>query len=198
MRTLTLLAVLASSSAAHADPFAEIVGGFAFPVSNSNWTNSVDASPVLGVRAGAMANTGDLGGMLGVDWTPESLSSSGGSFGFGSTSASLHRFRVIASGVFHHRVAPKITISAHAGAGIDIARASYDVTILGSTSSGSDSDLGYAFEFGGGVWFDLGSAQLGIELALPIGHHDKQASQSGDVTFKYSDVDLELLVGVRL
>jgi hypothetical protein len=197
VRTLLFLTVLASSSVVDADPFAEIVGGIALPQSNSNWTNTVDASPKLGVRAGAMSDRGDLGGMLALDWTPESLNSSGGSFGIGSTSASLHRFRLIASGVFRHRIAPKVTISARAGAGIDVARGSYEVTVLGSTSSHSNVDVGYAFELGAGVWFDVSSVQLGVELAVPIGHHDSAASQQGDIAFQYTDVDIDLLVGVR-
>ena len=197
MRTIAI-AILCVSVPAQADSFAELLGGLAIPVGNSNWTNLVDPSPKLQARAGAMAPGADIGGMLGIDWTPESLDNSGGGFGVGSTSVAAHRFRAIASVVFRHRIAPRITLSGRAGAGIDIAHASYDVTILNNTSSNSDTDVGYAFEFGAGVWFDVGGTQLGFELAVPIGHHNKQAQQTGDITFQYTDIDVDLLIGVRL
>lgn len=196
MRAILVLVLVAISAApARADSFAEIVGGLSLPVGNDNWTNTVDQSPKLGVRAGAMS--GEIGGMLAIDWTPETLDNNGGSFGIGATSAAAHRFRAIASAVFRHRVAPRITISARAGAGLDLAHASYEVTILNSTSSTSDTDLGYGFEFGGGVWFDVGGTQLGVELALPIGKHSKRATQTGDITFDYTSIDIDLLLGIR-
>jgi len=40
--------------------------------------------------------------------------------------------------------------------------------------------------------------QLGVELAIPIGHHDKQATQAGEITFDYDQLDLELWFVVRL
>jgi hypothetical protein len=196
MRALLVLVLVAIGAApARADGFAEIVGGLALPIGNDNWTNTVDPSPKLGVRAGAMA--GELGGMLAIDWTPESLANDGGSFGIGSTNAAAHRFRAIASAVFRHRVAPRITISARAGAGLDLAHASAELTILGATSSTSDTDLGYGFELGGGAWFDVGGTQLGVELALPIGKHTKRASRSGEITFDYTSIDIDLLLGIR-
>jgi hypothetical protein len=198
VRTLLVLAILAASVPARADGFAELLGGLAIPAGNSNWTNTVDPSPKLQARAGEMAGGGDFGGMLGIDWTPESLDNSGGGFVVGSSSAAAHRFRAIASAIFRHRIAPRITLSGRAGAGIDIAHASVDVTVFNNTSTTSDTDLGYAFELGGGVWFDIGSTQIGVELALPIGHHNKQAQKAGDITFDYTDIDIDLLVGVRL
>ena len=195
MRLLALPVVVAICAPAHADSFAEVVAGLAIPASNDNWTKAVGPSPKLGVRGGAMS--GELGGMLGFDWTPESLDNGSGSFGIGSANGSLHRFRVLASAVVHHRIGPKITLCGRAGAGIDIAREAVDVTVLGATSSTSDTDVGYAFEFAAGAWFDVGGNQVGLELAVPIGHHSKQASQSGDLSFDYTSVDIDLLVGVR-
>jgi hypothetical protein len=74
---------------------------------------------------------------------------------------------------------------------------SYDYTLLGTRFTSSDSDTGYAFEFGGGAWWDAGSVQVGGELAIPIGHHDK-ASQNGSIGFQWTAYDLDLLVGIRL
>ena len=195
MRAWLFLLGVAIAVPAHADGFGEVVGGLMIPTSNDNWTNLAEPSPKLGVRAGAMS--GDFGGMLGADWTPVSLDNSGGSFGIGSTGGSAQRFRVIASAVFHHRIAPKITLSGRAGAGLDIAHASFDLTILGATSTTSDTNLGYAFDLGLGLWFDVSSVQLGFELGIPIGHHDKQAKQSGDIGFQYTSVDVDLLAGLR-
>ena len=199
MRTLGLLVVIlvlvAISTRARADSFAELAGGLAIPASDDNWTKLVGASPKLAARGGSMS--GELGGMLGVDWTPESLDNGGGSSGLGSTAGSLQRFRVLASGVIRHRITPTLTVGGRAGAGIDIAHASYDVTLLGTTTSGSDTDVGYAFEFGVGLWVDVGTKQVGVELAVPFGHHDKPAQQSGDLPFQWTSIDVDLLVGVR-
>jgi hypothetical protein len=197
---LVLAGAIAGPREARADSFAELAGGIAIPAGDSDWTNLVGTSPKLAARAGAMSGDaeGVVGAMLGVDWTPEDLNNGGGSFGFGSTDGSVQRFRVIASGVIHHRVSPKLTISGRAGAGIDIAHASIDVDVLGSTSSNSATDVGYAFEFGVGAWYDLGGKQVGLELAVPIGHHDKAVQKSGDIPFQYTSVDIDLMLGIRL
>ena len=195
MRAPVLLALVAIGSPAHADGFGEVALGLAIPVANDNWTNLVEPSPKVAVRGGAMS--GDFGGMLGLDWIPQSLDNGGGSFGIGSTNSSVQRFRAIASAVFHHRVAPKVTLSGRAGVGIDLVHGSFDVTILGSTSTTSDTDVGYAFEFGAGVWFDLAGKQVGFELAIPIGHHNKHAQNSNELTADWTSVDVDLLVGLR-
>lgn len=205
MKRLVVVGLLLVASSARADGFAELVGGIALPAGNDDWKNLVGTSPKVGGRIGGVSGDeeGTLGGMLGVDWTPENLNNGGGSFGIGSTDGSVNRFRVIASAVFHHRLTPRISVSARAGAGIDIAHASIDVTVLGSTSSSSDTDVGYAFDFGVGLWFDVGAhvradaMKLGVELGVPIGHHDKAAKQNGDIPFQYTDVDVDLLLAVR-
>ena len=99
--------------------------------------------------------------------------------------------------MFAHRVAPKVTITARAGAGVDIDHAGYSVTVLGSTTSNSDTNAGLAMELGGGAWFDVGSMQLGVEAGLPIGLHSHKASQAGDITFDWTAYDFDLLFGVR-
>ena len=184
------------STPAHAEGFAEFLAGTSVPAGDSDWTKLADPSPKLAARGGAMS--GQLGGMVGVDWTPVNLDNGGGSFGLGSANGSAHRFRVIASAVFRHVLTPKITLSARAGGGLDIAHASIDITVLGSTTTNSDTDLGYGFDFGAGIWFDIGPTQLGFELAVPIAHHNKDAQQIGDPAFHYTSVDLDLLFAVRL
>jgi hypothetical protein len=183
VRAFILLAAVAISTPAHAEGFAEFLAGLAIPVGDSDWTNVADPSPKLAARGGAMS--GQFGGMIGVDWTPVNLDNGGGSFGIGSANGSAHRFRIIASAVFRHALTPRITLSARAGGGLDIAHASIDLTVLGSTTTRSDTDLGYAMEFG-------------FELAMPIGHHDKDAQQIGDPAFHYTSVDIDLLFAVRL
>jgi hypothetical protein len=113
------------------------------------------------------------------------------------TGASAFRVRVLAHIGVDHPIGPKLTVSARAGAGIDVAHGSYDYTLLGTRFQSSDTDTGYAFELGGGMWWDAGGAQIGGELAIPIGHHDKP-SQNGSVGFTYTSYDLDILVGVRM
>ena len=138
---------------------------------NSGWSDQVGSSPKLGVRAGAIGEAG-LGGMVSADWTPVNYNYRSN---FGDVSA--HRFRILAHVMFEKHVAPKLTIDGRAGAGIDIAHASASATLLGTTFNASDTDVGSAFEFGGGVWFDVGSVQLGGELALPFGGHTHKAQR---------------------
>ena len=76
----------------------------------------------------------------------------------------------------HHPVTPKLVLSARVGAGVDLAHASATVTILGNTTTTSDTNAGFAFELGGGIWYDLGGVQLGGELALPIAAHSKHGT----------------------
>ncbi len=192
MRRLSLLFLLlaAASSRASADGFVDFFGGIAAPLGDNNWTNLVDTSPKLGVRAGGL--NGAFGGLLQVDWTPENHNAQNSAY----ASFAGHRFRVLVQGLAMQHVAPKISIVERAGAGIDVAYASYDIVVIGSHST---TDVGVGFEFGGGVWIDVSpSMQLGGELAVPIGLHSHKASSAGDITLDYTSYDLDVLFGVRL
>jgi hypothetical protein len=199
MRLPFLVATLAASSvtAAHADSFVELAGGMAVPVGGDTWTNTADASPNLGARVGAVGDSG-LGGMLQVDWTPINLDATGGSFGVGSTDFSAHRFRALADAVLHHQIAPRLWVSGRIGAGVDITHASATLVVLGNTANASSTDTGFAFEVGGGLWLDLGSFQLGGEVALPVGAHSHKASSTTDITIDYTSYDIDLVVALRV
>ncbi len=199
MRSLSVVFLLlaAASSRAWADGFVDFVGGIAAPLADNTWTNTVQTSPKLGVRAGSFSD--QFGGMLSLDWTPENLDNSGGAFPGGSVDTSGHRFRILVQALARQHVAPRITIAERAGAGVDIARGAYSASFLGSTTDHSDTNVGVGFEFGGGIWFDISSTmQLGGELAIPIGYHSHKSSSTGDIAFDYTSYDLDLLFGVRL
>ena len=193
---LTVLVALCTP--ARADYFVELVGGLAIPAGTNDWTTIVTPSPKLGARGGTMF--GDLGGLLAVDWTPEELGSEEAALGIGAVHRSLDRFRVIASAMFRHRVASAITLSGRAGAGIDIAHGRVSDLLDFGTTPISNTDVGYAFEFGVGMWFDVGfgDSQIGLELAVPLGHHARQPYyRTTELTFNYTSVDIDLLVGLR-
>lgn len=195
MRTIVLASALAIATPARADGFLDVAGAVAVPVADKYWTDNVDPGPKLGVHVGAASND-SAGGMIGVDWTP--IRSSSSNFGFGTSEVSIHRFRALASLMVLHRVSPRLVTSARLGAGVDITHVGYTVTILGSSSSGSDTDTGYAFEAGGGVWLDVGgSVQLGGELGLPIGHHSQHTNNNYTYN-SYTSLDVDLLLAVRL
>ena len=109
LNMVIIVAIVAISIPAHADIFVELVGGLTLPTSDDEWTSSmVTHSPKLGARIGS----DELGGMLAVDWTPEAFGNPGyGGLGIGEGDGSLQRLRAIASAVFHHRVAPAVTVS---------------------------------------------------------------------------------------
>jgi hypothetical protein len=196
MRALPFVLLALATAPAHADSFGAVVGGIMIPLGdshsdNSGWSDQVSSSPKLGVQAGAIGESG-VGGMVSADWTPISYN-----YQNQAVDVSAHRFRIQAHVLFEKPVAPKLTLQARAGGGIDIAHASADTTILGTTFHASDTDVGWAFELGGGVWFDVGSVKIGGELALPFGGHSHKASGNGDITFDYTSYDVDLLFGLR-
>lgn len=189
---IVALVAVAFAGVAHADPFVELAGGVMFPVSNSDWTNAVDVSPKFAARGGF--GRGDLEGLLSLDWTPVQAKADPLFTDLGYT-----RFRILASGQLRHQFAPNVRLSMRAGFGIDIAHASYTVTIpLVGTTSGSDTDTGFAFEPAIGIWYALGKTELGFELALPISTHSQDSNaQTGQIGFHYTSVDIDLLATVR-
>jgi len=197
MRALPLLLVLVAAAPASADSFVGATGGLMIPLGdsksdNSGWSDQVSSSPKIGVRVGALGES-NVGGMLSVDWTPISYN-----YQSQAVDVSAHRFRIQAHVLFEKHFAPKLTFAARAGGGIDIAHASADATILGTNFHTSDTDVGWAFEVGGGVWFRLGDMDIGGELALPFGGHSHKASNTNEITFDYTSYDVDLLFGVRL
>lgn len=193
MRIIALVAVLAVASPAFADSFADIVGGISLPLADDTWTKTVDTSPKVGVRAGAVSKEG-LGGLLAVDFSPESIPNSSGAIGGISGSFSMFRFRILAELVAQHRFS-LVTLELRAGGGIDLAHDSATGTIGTFSKTTSGTDVGYALEFGGDVWFDLSdSLQLGGQVSLPIGHHD---GSDGGYNFSWTSYDLDVLAGIR-
>jgi hypothetical protein len=193
MRSLIILACVLAASRASAESFVVFDAGLAVPISDSDWTRIADPSLKLAVRAGG--GRPDVAGYVGFDFTPISFANDPG---FGDLSG--QRYRLLVGAQIWKQLVPNIHVDARLGAGIDIAHASYTITILGTTNSSSDTNVGFAFEPAGGLWFDIGTtAEIGFELGLPIGYHNKTAQPgSGDYTFKYTSVDLDLLGGIRV
>jgi hypothetical protein len=194
---LPVLAALAAAPA-RADNFAGAVGGIMIPVADSHsnskdgWTDLVGSGPKLAIRAGATGASG-LGAMLSADWTPVN-SNNQSQF----VDVSAHRFRILAHVVFDKIVVPKVSLFVRAGGGIDIAHASLSTTpVLGTSYQASTTDVGWAFELGGGVYFHLGSVQLGGELALPFGGHSHKSTSNTDIPLNYTSTDIDVLFGVR-
>ena len=196
MRSIVLLAaalVVVMAGPAKADNFLDLEGGLTTPLGNDDWKNTVESSPKLAVHVGAIPKS--IGGMLAVDWTPYNTDTTSSTFPGGSTDISAHRFRVLGNLVFASPVKAKVMVTGRVGVGIDYQHYSSSLTVLGSTRTSSDSDLGIAFEMAGGVWFKLGGVAVGGELAIPISHHDKNTNT---FDFVYDTYDLDLLFGVRL
>ncbi len=197
MRSLAFAAVLLAAAPAGADSFAGAVGGIMIPVadsnsSNSGWADQVSSSPKLGIRGGATGDSG-LGGMLSADWTPINYN-----FKNTFTDVSAHRFRILAHILFEKLVGSKLTVFGRAGGGVDIAHASATVTIGPISGNASDTNVGWAFELGGGAYFNVGSVQIGGELAVPFGGHSHKASSNTDITLDYTSTDIDILFGVRV
>jgi hypothetical protein len=193
------LVVMTTAGNAHADTFGELLAGISLPFDDSNWTNTANSSPDFSFRGGVITPEG-IGGMLQLDWTPVNLDNSGGSVGgVADSNIAAHRFRLLANFVYQHHILPKLVGSARVGVGLDIAHASATVTVLGNTSNTSDTDTAFAFELGGGLWYDLGDVQVGGEIAMPVSAHGKHGDgTNGNYSFDYTSYDINLLLGVRL
>jgi hypothetical protein len=192
MRSLIVLAVLAVGGVGHAEPFVELAGGVMFPVANDDWTNTVDVSPKFAARGGVAR--GDVEGLLSFDWTPAQAKADPL-----FTDLRYNRFRLLASAQVRHAFAPNVRLSLRVGLGLDIAHVGYtvDIPLVGSTS-GSDTDTGFAFEPAVGIWYAFGTTELGLELAFPIASHSEDAdAQTGNPGFHYTSVDVDLLATVR-
>jgi hypothetical protein len=189
------LPILGSPAQARADSFFEIGGGIAIPMADDDWTDAVETSPKLTVKAGAVPGT--IGGAVSFDWTPVNTDAQGFSSGIASADVSAHRFRILANLLFHMPVQKKLHFEGRAGIGVDIAHASVSGDVLGVNFESSDTDAGLGLEVGAGMWFDVGSVQVGAQVALPVAMHDHQADNTGEITFDYTSYDFDLLFGVR-
>ena len=186
MRAIIALALLAVATPAFADSYVGLAAGMAFPMSDDEYTDQVDTSPVLGARVGS--NPGSLGGYLSFEWMPADAKADG-VFGADVTA---HRFRILVGPEFTHPVSNTLSVTGRAGIGLDIAHSRIE---LGGFDS-SETDLGLGLEFGGGVWFRLGGIAVGGEVSLPIGIHNDDTSEM-DYDYDYTAIDLQLLAGIR-
>jgi hypothetical protein len=170
----------------HADSFVEVAGGISIPLSDDDWTNLVETSPKLALRAGSYPEK--IGVVLSADWMPANTDADG-AFG-GALDVSAHRFRLLVGPMFHHHVSNLLVAGGRAGLGADIAYAKAS-SLLGEVS---ETDVGFGFELAGGVWAKVGSIEIGGEVAIPIGIHD---DDNDVIDFNYTSVDLELLFSAR-
>jgi hypothetical protein len=195
MRAICLAAaVLVIPARASAESFVEVAGGIMMPVGDDDWSNYVEASPKLAARVGGSGSeAGRTGALLSVDWTPIAPDDDG----FAGFDISADRFRILVQGFSHVTIGPKLTASIRVGAGIDISHVNLKTNIGPFAGESSDTDPGLALEAAAGLWFDVGSLQIGGEIALPLGFHADGSDNDVDVN-DYMSYDIDLLFGVRL
>lgn len=196
MRTYLCLAFLAVATPAHADSFVELAGGISIPLGDDVWTDSVETSPTLAVRAGSVPN--NIGGFLSVNWMPANTDAQGWSIpGVTTGDISAHRFRLIAGPMYRHQLSNTLAVTGRAGIGADIAHTSVEGTlpIVGRFEE-SETDVGFALDFAGGIWFRVGSVEIGGEVSIPFGFHDDV--NDSNVNFDYTSYDFEIFGAVRL
>ena len=191
MRAIVYVVVLcAAATPALADSYVGLAAGLALPMSDEQYTDTVDSSPVIGLRVGAVPNK--IGGYLSFEWMPANLETDE-VFGLDVTA---HRFRLMVGPELHHPVSNTLSVTGRAGIGLDIAHSNVSGTILGTTVDDSETDVGLGFEFGGGLWAHVGGVHVGGEIALPVGIHDDDPDEM-DYNYDYTAVDLQLLFSVR-
>lgn len=184
--------VVGLGSVAHADGFFEVVTGLAIPVADDDYEDYTDETFKLGVRAGT--ETSKRGGLeLGLDWTPYEND------GNDVLTVSFNRFRALIGGRFGSRIGTRARAFGRIAAGADIVHGSAKFMLLGLESETSDTDVGLALEFGGGVAFDVGKVSLGFQLAVPLAFHfsEDDPADNADIAFDYTGVDIDLLAFVQ-
>jgi hypothetical protein len=188
------LGVTLGVAPAHAERFIEVASGVSTPTADYEWTDHVDPSVKLGVRAGSVVETG---GIVTLDWTPINTDTDKMGFEYLSRVAS-HRFRIQLGLARHERVGKNVTASARVCAGLDITHVRTVTThpYYGLRRGFSDMDVGLALEPALGLWFDLGSMQIGGEIALPVSHHGDGLDGELDPE-PYTSIDLDLLFVMR-
>ena len=178
--------LVSTGATAHAEVFGEVEAGIANPIGDSDWTNLASTSIKLAGRLGFAIPEGP-GAALQLDWTPIHIHGQSVT----GIDVSASRIRILPTFVFHRPIAAKLELAARVGIGLDYIHQSASFTVLGATTTSTTSDTAFAFEVGGGLWYDLGAVELGGELALPISaHSDKNAAH-------YSSYDIDVLVGLR-
>lgn len=194
MRTSLVLALVALPSIASAGGFVEGVFGAAVPLADDEYTDTVDASPKLGVRAGTLGARG--GGVeLTLDFTPVSFV---GDASFGNVETTAQRFRALIGGRYQRELGGPGFVFGRIGAGLDLGHVSTQGSVLGFDVDESQTDLGLALELGGGVGVHLGSVYVAGHLAVPLGFHfdDNDPDDPDDYDFEFTAVDLDLLFAV--
>jgi hypothetical protein len=195
MLRLTLAAALiALPSIAAAGGFAEAVVGGAVPLGDSEWTDTVDASVKLGVRAGSLGERG-AGLELTLDFTPVSFV---GQTTFGNLDTTAQRFRALLGGRLQRHLGGPGRFFARVGAGVDVGHVATQGNVLGFDVDESQTDVGLALELGAGAGVDLGSVFVAGQVAFPLAFHfdDNDPDDTHDYDFEYTAVDLDLLFSV--
>lgn len=188
-----ITAVALPAARAHADNFVEVAGGIMIPVEDSDWTDYVESGPKVAARVGGVGDN-HLGALLSVDWTPLNTDFTG----FGpDDDVSAHRFRLQINVATEQKVGPKLFATFRVGGGVDITRLHIETNLgpFGSTTV-DDTDSGLALEAAGGLWFKIGSLQVGGEVGLPLAFHADGDDDDFDGA-DYSSFDLDILFGVR-
>jgi hypothetical protein len=193
--TILSLAVLVVPARASAESFVEVAGGLMMPAGDDDWADYVEPGPKFAVRVGGTgSNGGRSGAMVSADWSPIQNDDTG--FG-NAVEVSSDRFRVLLGAFTNVLVGPKLSANIRVGAGVDISHVNIKTNLGPLSSEGSDTDPGFALEAGAGLWFDVGSVQVGGEIALPLGFHADGSDNDIDLN-DYMSYDIDLLFAVRM
>ncbi len=193
MRVILCLAVLSIAAPARADSFVELAGGVSLPMGDDNWTDAVESSPILAVRAGAVPNK--IGGFFSAEWMPTNTNASGWQIGNSGADLSAHRFRLIVGPMYRHELSNTLAVDGRFGIGADIAHASVEGNVGPISFDESETDVGLALDFAAGVWFRIGNVEVGGTVAIPFGFHDDV--NDNNINFDWTSYDLQLLGAVR-
>jgi hypothetical protein len=201
-RALGIAAVVLVSMPSHVSAdgygFLRFSGGAALPLGDHTWRQSAGVSPKLGVGVGGVVGT--VGAMFTADATLIRLAEDEDLFAMGTSNETMRRARLLGHVSYDRRNVgdPRVALVFRGGVGADIAFASYDRFSGGTNYPKSLTKVGLALELAAAAYVELGpGVHLGGELAVPISRYASETAPGGATGFRYTSVDLDVLVTVR-
>ncbi|HEY5927890.1 MAG TPA: hypothetical protein VIV11_39660 [Kofleriaceae bacterium] len=198
---LVVVSALATATHADADGYGVLrfTGGTGLPIEDDTWAQSANNSPKLAAGVGGVFYR-NIGAMFTADFTIVRLDDNQDLFAIGTSNEKLRRARLLGNLLYEiPNVAPRLSLCVRAGIGADLTWASYDRFAGGTNYPRSLTHGGLALEVAMAAWWFVGPGfEVGAEFALPISHYASETAPGGATGFRYTSLDLDLMLGVRM
>jgi len=178
--------------------FLRFSGGANVPLADGTWSQSIKTSPKIGVGIGGMYR--DIGAGFTADVAAARVAASENLFAIDASNQRVWEVRLLGHVLYNipDAVQPNVGLGFRAGAGADLAIASYDRIVFGNNNGKSFTKTGFALELGAAAWWHAATGvEIGIETAIPLSFHSSETAPGGATGFNYTSVGVDILIGAR-